>query len=345
MAILLALPSSLAWGDAPAVNRPLFENHSTLELTLEAPIRTLVRSAEQRPELAGKLYYSGEQGSEFVIDVEVSTRGDSRLEMCGFPPLSLRFDPEQTSGTVFAGQTKLKIVTQCDRGYAYRDYLLEEYGIYRAFELLTDRAFRVRMLGITFRDSEGKRSDSTQSAFFIESVDEVAERLGLVELEEMKIPPERLEPSHANLSAVFHFLIGNTDWSVGSGEKGDPCCHNGKVIGAAGSSSGWSVVPYDFDQAGLINTRYALPHERLPIRTVQQRLFRGRCAYMQHLDDTLALFNSHRNNIEAALASGGPSDRTMRAQAKYVADFFEIINDPEKLRRQIVERCVGMRLD
>ena len=335
----------MARGDVNAVDRPLFDSHSTLELTLEAPIRTLIRSAERRPELAGKLYYSDAQGGESVIGIELATRGHSRLEMCSFPPLSIRFDPGQTAGTVFAGQNKLKIVTQCERGYKFRDYLLEEYGIYRAFGVLTERAFRVRMLEITFRDSEGKRSDSAQNAFFIESVDEVAERLGLFEIEELKVRSDQLEPTHANLSAVFHFMIGNTDWSVGSSEKGEPCCHNGKVIGKAGSDRGWSILPYDFDQAGLINTSYALPHERLPIRTVRQRLFRGRCAYMQHLDDTIEVFNRRRGDIEAALASGGPTDRTRKGQLKYIADFFEIINDPEQLQNELIDRCVGMRGD
>ncbi len=337
---LAALTASMTAGCDAAAERPLFECDATLELVLELPMKTLIRRAERRPEVDGKLRYRDVQGSEVELDVRVETRGHSRLEMCHFPPLSLMLAAGQTRGTVFAGQDKLKIVTQCRRGGRYLEYLLQEYGIYRAYGLLTNPAFRVRMLKITFRDSEGRRPDLVQGAFFIESLDEVAARSDLRAVEQHKISAGQLDPSHANQTAVFQFMIGNTDWSIGQGPAGEPCCHNGKVLGEPGSGSGWFVLPYDFDQAGLINTPYALPDDRLRIRSVRHRLFRGRCAYMHHLQDTIDAFNRQRDGIEAALASGGLSDKTKRAQAKYIASFYEIINDPENLERNITSRCV-----
>ena len=81
----------------------------------------------------------------------------------------------------------------------------------------------------------------------------------------------------------------------------------------------------------------------LPIRRVTQRLFRGRCANFDHLDETIALFNRARDAIESALASGGIAERTRARQIDYVGKFYDIINDPRDREWYIEERCRGQR--
>ena len=263
--------------------------------------------------------------------------------MCSFPPLSLVLDEKQVKGTVFAGQKKLKIVTQCRRGNSYLDFLRQEYGIYKAFSVVADPSFRARMLAITFRDSKNKKRDDTQVAFFIESAREVAERTQMVSIKLNRIPRRQLDAAYSSIYELFQFLIANTDWSQSKGPGDEDCCHNGKVLSNPGSSSGWIVLPYDFDQAGLIDAPYALPHEHLSIRSVTQRLFRGRCEYIGHMDGTVGLFNQKRSAIEAALASGGISEKVQRGQADYIGEFYAIINDPKKRKRYIDDRCRGVR--
>jgi hypothetical protein len=86
-----------------------------------------------------------------------------------------------------------------------------------------------------------------------------------------------------------------------------------------------------------------VPHERLPIRSVSQRLFRGRCEYLDHLDETIGLFNRDREAIEAALASGGISARTLEKQTDYIAKFYDIVNEAGNRKRYIEDRCRGKR--
>ena len=343
LSTLVALLQSATMGCAAAAERPLFECDATLEFELELPMSTLLRRAEDRPLLDGKLRYVDANGEQVLLDVRITTRGHSRLDMCSFPPLSLLLDKKQVQETVFAGQKKLKIVTQCRRGASYLDFLRQEYGIYKAFSVVADPAFRVRMLNITFRDSKKKKRDDVQVAFFIESAKEVAERSQMEPVKLNQIPPQQLDAANSSIHELFQFLIANTDWSKTKGPGDEDCCHNGKVLSSPGSSSGWVVLPYDFDQAGLINAPYALPHERLPIRSVTQRLFRGRCEYFDYLDDTIALFNRECAAIESALASGGVSEKTDQRQYKYVGKFYDIINDPKKRQRYIDDRCRGKR--
>jgi len=347
MSLLLPVLVVLLQSTAPDCDltaaRPLFECDAPLEFTLELPMKTLLGRADDRPDLDGKLHYTDQLGNQLVFDVQVTTRGHSRLEICSFPPLSVSFKKKQVKDTVFAGQKKLKIVVQCRSGTSYLDYLRHEYGIYRAYNVVAVPSFRVRPLNITFRDSQGKRKDDVQVAFFIESIKEVAERLQLETIKLNKIPPRYLDAANSSIYELFQFLIANTDWSKSKGPGDEGCCHNGKVLRVPGTDTGWFVLPYDFDQAGLINVSYAVPDERLPIRRVTQRLFRGRCEFIGHLDATIDLFNREREAIEAALISGGVSEKRQQKQAKYVAKFYEIINDPELRQRHVDSRCLGSR--
>ncbi len=321
--------------------RPLFDCDERLAVTIELPMKTLLREAEDRPLLDGRLVYEAADGEQVALDVRVMSRGHSRLVICSFPPLSISFHPSQVEGTVFAGQTKLKIVTQCKRGSRYLDYLKLEYGIYRAFNQVSDIAFRVRLLEITFRDSERANRERREFAFVIESVDEIEVRSNLEAVKEKRASPGQLDKRYAAIYELFQFMIGNTDWSMLKGPGDENCCHNGKLLRPPGAEQGWIVVPYDFDQAGVISTPYALPHEELPIRSVRQRLYRGRCAHLATLEEDIALFNERRDAIEAALASGGLSQRAERKQATFIAGFYEVVNNPAERTRHIVGRCRG----
>ena len=77
----------------------------------------------------------------------------------------------------FAGQDKLKMVTQCNKRRDGETWALQELGIYQAYNLVSDYSYRVRPLKITYVDSESARWKRTQVAFFIESTGEAATRL------------------------------------------------------------------------------------------------------------------------------------------------------------------------
>jgi hypothetical protein len=321
---------------------PLFEDQSKLDVVIEMPMTTVVNDAEDRPEVLGVLRYT-DAGTEVALDFTISTRGHSRLEMCRFPPLSMNLKKKQVVGTLFEGQNKLKIVTRCKQGKTYERYQIQEFGIYRGFNVLTDYSIRARVLSVTFKDSEGKRKNEVQPAFFLESDDEVAERLFMEPIKSPTIDPAQLDSEHASVFALYQYLIANTDWSMLKGPGTEPCCHNGKVIITPGTTNGWIVLPYDFDQAGLINTRYSTPADGLGIRSVRQRLFRGRCLNLKHLDESIAKFNEMRPQIEEALNPPEIDRRSRKNALKYIDDFYEIVNDPKKRKNKIEDNCLGKR--
>ena len=334
MLLLLLLPG-IALGDGS----PLFDSDEPLEITIEFPVRHLIRKAADRPVVDAAATYTGADGEVVSLPVQMSTRGKSRLTVCQFPPLSLSVKKKAAKGTVFEGQKSLKIVTHCKPHTLYRGYLLEEQAIYEALNVLTEVSFRTRLLRVTYRDTEKEGFEITEDAFFIESIGEVAARNAL---ERKKVPRtkiEQLDPAYAQLVTMFQFLIGNTDWSVKTAPAGSNCCHNGRILGPQGEEAGWKIVPYDFDQAGFIDTEYAAPAEQLRIRSVRQRLWRGRCVHNAELDGVVALFNERRAELESALVK--PGARGAGSARKYIEAFYKIINDPKKRQKTIEKRCLA----
>jgi len=319
--------------------RPLFNSNQLLELSIEGPLEQLTRERRDRPELDGVVRYLDSDGNEVVLDVEISSRGNSRLDICNFPPMWLNFRRGQLPGTVFAGQNRLKLVTRCKAGNSYGDYLAQEYQIYRAYNALTDNSFRVRPLLINYVETEGKASTNVEFAFFIEEDWEVAERVGLELIKVTSLQVAQLDTMGAALLSLFQYMIGNTDWSPIAAPPGETCCHNTKLIGSTDNEGGRVVLPYDFDQVGLINAGYAMPPAGMEISSVTQRRYRGYCVLNADLDAAIQLLNERRSEVEAALSVPDVRARSARRLQRFLAKSYEYINDPRRVQRDLVDDC------
>ncbi len=303
---------------------------------------SLSRRRDKKPEFDGTFRYTDASGTEHAFPVLVSTRGKSRLEVCDFPPLRITFKPDDTAGTVFEGQKKLKIVRQCVRGGKGRDWLHLELGVYRAYNVITDYSYRARQLNVTFRET-GSRSmrEQVQPAFFLEDDKDMAKRLNRKRIRPPKVEPAQMALVETTHNLLFQYLIGNTDFAVKKGPTGEGCCHNGRVITVAAKRDDWIIVPYDFDYSGIIDTEYAMPHEGLPIRSVRTRLYRGFCWQNEELARSIDLFNQKRSEIESALLPPEVSKNKARRVKNYIDRFYEIINDPQEIQKNMLDKCRG----
>ncbi|TDJ36951.1 MAG: hypothetical protein E2O53_02690 [Gammaproteobacteria bacterium] len=324
-----------------ASSAPLFDSEDTLDVVLEAPIRRIVRQRKKESEFAGTLRYTEPSGEERALAVIVTTRGRSRLEMCDFPPLKLTFNPDETRGTLFEDQRSLKLVTRCMRTSSGTDWVYLELGIYRAFNVITENSFRARQLNITYRDTESRGRGRVQPAFILEPDHQLGKRTGRKRIRPPKVDAVQMSARDMTNNLLFQYLIGNTDFAVKRGPSGEGCCHNGRVLARPGEQRDWIIVPFDFDQSGLINTDYALPDERLPIRRVTSRLYRGFCWQNAVLPESVALFNEKRAEIEAALIPSEVSKRRARRVQKFIDRFYKTVNDPQELQEQLLDKCRG----
>ena len=328
--------------ETTAADAPLFASLDPLTLTIRAPFETLFKDrSDDAPELPATLIYEGPDGA-VTLNLTVELRGRTRRQrrVCNFPPIRLDFPRSEMAGTLFAGQNRLKLATQCQAGRdQYEQYVLLEYLIYRAYNVLTDISFKVRLASITYEDTDEKRDTITRYAFIIEDERAVAARHGWEALEVPVLSAEYYDPDQLAMLDVFQYMIGHTDWSAFGPEPGeDECCHNGKIIG---SMTGWVYpVPYDFDFAGLINARYAEVNEALGIRRVRQRIYRGICRDSEDLARTLQTFNQKQQDIYAVFQNQPDLEEKQVEQAiKYLDEFYKTINKPGDLRSKIERRC------
>lgn len=122
---------------------PLFDDDAAIDVELTGPVSTLIRKKKDRIEQPFLLRANGVEH-----EIRVRVRGKSRLRVCDFPPLRLNFSGQETSGTVFAGQEELKLVTHCRNRATAQTDALQEYSAYRIFNLLSDVSYKVRLLRI-----------------------------------------------------------------------------------------------------------------------------------------------------------------------------------------------------
>jgi hypothetical protein len=209
------------------------------------------------------------------------------------------------------------------------------------YEQVSEFAFRVRPLRVRYVNTERNNEVEEAPAFFIEHKDGVAARVGMTAVDLPSVPPEELRGKELAILTLFQYMIGNTDWSATMPAEGEDCCHNTAVLASTDSANEFVAVPYDFDQSGFINTSYAVPSEKLPIKTVRQRLYRGLCSTNDYLDEAVATFNTARPAIEALLQGARLSEKSRADALAYIERSYEIVNDPAQRRSEIVDECRG----
>ena len=335
---LLAVVPAIAAQGGPI--DPLFADDGILEVTLTAPLATLIRERPTEEYMAGTFEYADGTGAVTALQVGLRTRGHFRLHTCDFPPLRLNFKKSAVKGTLFDGQDKLKMVVHCDNPLRYEQYVLREYLAYRVFNLLTDTSFRVRLLRVTFVDSQDRRKDQVRYAFFIEHKKRLAKRIGIPIYNVEDADLASLDGEYLNLTSLFQYFVANTDFSPIAGPPDSNCCHNYVLF--RGDDGPVTAIPYDFDQSGFVDAPYASPDSRMKIRDVTQRVYRGRCLFNEHVDDSIAAFIIMREPIvELINTQPGATERVRKNLRRFIDRFYDIVENPERVKRDIIGRCRG----
>jgi len=336
------LIAPLAQAEEKAKPPKLFSNYEEMQVTLTGPWNTIKRNKKKDDKYPVQLTYTGADGARHTIDVEVTLRGITRRRICDFPPLKIHFDKKKMKGTEFRGNKSLKLVTYCDTSSKYEQYYVKEYLAYRIYNLITEFSFRARPMVIDYQDSEKDNKSIKRFGFLIEDPDDVAKRNDLKKLSIASIPYRDLEPVVTSQLSLYQYMIGNLDWAATSGPKEDSCCHNSRLIGKEDGQGPTYAIPYDLDSSGLVNAHYAAPPNGLRIKSVKHRLYRGFCVNNDELPQTIALFNEKKTDILALFQNNAHLTDYMRDGAiKYIEDFYEIINNPKKLEKNIIDKCRG----
>lgn len=180
---------------------------------------------------------------------KIRPRGRFRRSKCDLPPIRLNFEkPALKAMNLYQKYDKLKLVTHCYAKELDAKYLLKEYWTYKLFNEVTDSSFRVHLLEITFIDEVDPTKRIESYAFVIENSDEMAHRLNGELVEGLGIKPSAIAPNSYHNALVFNYMIGNSDWQI-------KLQKNLKLVKHRDSDL-YTIVPYDFDFAILVNPPY-----------------------------------------------------------------------------------------
>jgi hypothetical protein len=202
------------------------------------------------------------------------------------------------------------------------------------YNLLTDSSFRVKLVHIDYIDSEDKMKPLTKYGFIIESHNHLAERLLGVRIDRTGVNTWDTDDYLTGLMALFQYMIGNTDWAI-------PVPHNFKLVKPSFLNSSILAIPYDFDYSGMVNTTYAIPDENLGIETVRTRVYRGYCLPSDdHYHRFFKMFLKNKKAMFSLVEDFKLLDKRSRSEMlEYLEEFYEIIEDPRRANREIIEIC------
>jgi hypothetical protein len=257
-------------------------------------------------------------------------RGNFRLNPvnCNFPPLSLNFKKNEVKNTLFDNQDKLKLVTPCQDD---KD-VIDEYMIYKMYNEVTDRSFKVRLVKILYFDTGKVKKLFEKYSFFIEHEDQVGERNNSVEINKV-LTPYDLDNETFRRMAMFQYMIGNKDWYITSRK-------NIVLMQPSDTSQAPYAIPYDFDFAAFVNADYTKPKDVPDEDLATRRVYKGICYTTAEYNEVFAIFKSLRPHFEETI-NDMPyiPNWAKKYDLSCLASFYKIIEDRTLIKMEFMDKC------
>ena len=327
----------LATTATPTFAQRLFRTTTPVEITITTNLKALLKdrdSTKFQPHEAA-FTYKDDNGQTVTIPVTLRTRGHFRRQArnCDFPPILVEFKKNAANKTLLQGNTRLKLTTNCKpKNNDYEQYVLAEYAVYRVYERLSPLHFRTRLARVVYNDSAAAMPSVTSWAFLTEDEKEVAKQVSLLPEKTKGAYFDDLETTQLATTALFEYMVGNTDWSIAG-------LHNIALL--RDSTGNINPVAYDFDWTGVVNPRYAFPDARLGIKTVTERLYRGPCLTPAQWQPTFNRFLSARSAIDSIYKSIPSLDaKLVKTAIEYYDEFFKTISEPRAAKHAVVDVCL-----
>lgn len=333
LTVLFLFFTFISWSqNAPVDSVRFFTEEGLIQVNLTTDLKQVQTENKQgvfQPATISMLFPDSTLINE---QISVSARGNFRRNYCRIPPMMLNF--RNTGAPRLQSLGKLKLVIGCGINPADEELLLKEYLVYKIYNLLDDRSFRVRLLKINYTDTRKKIKSFSQYAFLIEDDGDMARRNGCHKKDEVKLLTEATNRDMMTLVAIFQYMIGNTDWAV-------PNNHNIKLIfDKKNKNAPPYVVPYDFDYCGLVDASYAVPNEIIGTEKVTERVYRGFPRTMEELQIQLDVFRSKKDSIFGLINSFGLLNvKTRKEMTGYLDEFFTMIEDKRAVKTAFIDKA------
>lgn len=270
---------------------------------------------------------------ESRIPIRIKPRGKSRRRLCDLPPIKLDLKKTTVIKESLQSIEKLKVVSPCKSGSVYENVLFKEFLVYKLFNVLTDKSFRVRLIELTLENTGENPWEQKQFGFIIEEGDAVGERLKMDYVNKFSLLPSMVNQEYYALLAMFEFMIGNPDWSLTGGQ-------NLKTFrqGNEEPENTYSL-PYDFDVASIVNAPYAVPP---PVgqTEVSLRPFNGVCLEVDQLQQAFDYMSSNQEELFATVEEFPYLPKGQKKKmANYMKTFFNQLQKSNTWKRIEIPPC------
>ena len=310
-----------------------FEDDAVLDARLSLNFGKLIKTSS-KPEYFPATFSCKMGDSTITEQIRVIARGHIRKEICYLPPVKLNF--HNNTSPKFYPLNSLKMVCTCYENSNGDQLLLREYLVYKMYNLITDKSFRVRLLNLSYED-ESKKKPYVGHAFLIESDKAMAKRNECTALKSTRSHAEYTNRNQMTIVAIFQYMIGNTDFGISVN-------HNIILIQPAKDSTARPiVVPYDFDYAGIVDAYYAVPNEGLDIENVRQRLYRGYARTEEELNEAIAIFNKQKEKLYSLVNNFDlVTEKNRKNIIEYLDGFYKTINNSSLVKTLFIQQARKM---
>ena len=320
--------------DTLITSADIFEGDAPMKITLTLDIKRYQKEKYKGEYMPVHFLYEINDSVAVVKDMRMKARGNFRRSHCNMAPFWLNIAEANIQNVELQDIKRIKVVTNCKGSTAYNDYVLKEFLAYKIYNILTPVSFRVRLVEMRYVDTGRKNKASEGWAFLIEPEELLAERVGATVIKRDNLPMSLMKPADMDLTALFLYMIGNSDYSV-TGR------HNIKILGMPGfGTQGYTPVPYDFDYAGIVNAYYAIPGDNLGIKSVTERYYLGPCSEESVLRPVIEQINQHREDILTMVNDFEYLDLKKRKQViNYIEEYFDMAERVDLLVNDVERTC------
>src|SRR5688572_24898 len=332
---LLLITLAMHWhsGESQVIDSlKFFTDDKLIQMTLSTDIKKLQNKTTVESYQDALITMNLPDNTVISEKIRLHARGKSRRENCYLPPIQVDFHTPSSPRLYSLG--KLKLVVGCGTSSIDEQLLLKEYLIYKMYNIIEPRSFNARLVYVNYDDSKKKTKSFSQYAFFLEDVDDMARRNKSTASKKTAFTLDEVNREKMNLVDIFEYMIGNTDWSV-------PANHNIRIIYPKNDENAKVFpVPYDFDNAGLVNAYYAVPNEILGTEKITDRVYRGFPRTMEEVQATLDVFRKNKDKLFALINNYELlKPQTKNEMTVYLEDFYKIISDKTQAQNIFIENA------
>ncbi len=323
--------SSPVYSQSSSIDRvAFFSDTSTIQATLTTNLDRILTSHRKKEfEIPGVFKTSFPDGKIITDTVLLRVRGNFRLEYCYVPPIKIKFNYKDSSA--LHSLKSLDLVSACKTSPDFEQYLLKEYLIYRIYNLITEKSFRVRLMHLNFQDSAGKKKPVYIYTFLLEDLKDLAKRNGYKEWGKGNIKSSAIDRQQVTTVSIFEYMIGNLDWGLSPN-------HNVKlIISTKDSVGGLGIIPYDFDYSGFVNANYAVSNDP-DLENVKQRKYIGLTRTLPELEEALTVFRQRKTQIYDMINHFELlTSKSRKEITDYLDEFYDMINHPDQVKSNFVQ--------